>query len=715
MFHKEKISSIFSAYPDNFDFPNNRSILDMFLSKPIGLLALLDEESRFPQSTEFTLVNKWRENLNSSNFKTNTPTSSLSRKTMKQQKRMSLDLQPLFTISHYAGNIQYTAKDFLEKNRDYVPMEIINLLLQSDDDLVNLLFRSRLRKTGSVIYNEQEKQEKISTLSRSTPPKTTTMNRTQGTVSTYFRYSLMELVSTMASTQPTFIRCLVPNRLSFQTSHITYDHTSYFPQNFRFDSSQFDETVILEQIRYSGLIETIQIRRHGYSHRILFEDFISIYSCLIDLNLKTIDHSDHKQICELIFKKFHINNYAIGKTKVFLKFHHIEQLNIAHKNFLTKIIRLQSHIRMCLVKKQNQKLQINNGGTKYEKSVVHLQSMVRSFLARRTEKKVSLAVITIQSYWRMWQERTHYKHRLLNYRNEQIQISYFLKQIELYGNNLYQRLTNLKNSNEFTNQSSMSNDKNFPKEQSVSNAIIHSQSQDIVPMSSKQKFVILCGYYDKVYKEYLTKKSIKVTDETKKNTASNTSTRRPSTAPPVTNIPQAPPCPPPEFFQQTSTQINIFKRQISAPATVTTPIEELKQIFATRQSKERNSVLSPLRSSSMSPLSTISTTKDILSSSTLLAVNHSKHIVRQDDYQPRRRLSSTSSIIKSKSTGFVTCSTSSLVGDMALTPENVLKLKENLRKTGLVQSNQTLRRKLPTETIQIDFRSVLHSSKNNLS
>ncbi|CAF0851339.1 unnamed protein product [Rotaria sordida] len=67
-----------TTYSDNFDFPNNRSILDMCLSKPIGLLALLDEESRFPQSTEFTLINKWRENLNSSNFTTNTPTSSLS-------------------------------------------------------------------------------------------------------------------------------------------------------------------------------------------------------------------------------------------------------------------------------------------------------------------------------------------------------------------------------------------------------------------------------------------------------------------------------------------------------------------------------------------------------------------------------------------------------------------------------------------------------------
>ncbi len=84
-------------------------------------------------------------------------------------------------------------------------------------------------------------------------------------------------------------------------------------------------------------------------------------------------------------------------------------------------------------------------------------------------------------------------------------------------------------------------------------------------------------------------------------------------------------------------------------------------------------------------------------------------------YQSRRRLSSTSSIIKSKSTGLLSSSTSSLVGDLVLKSEDVLKLKENLRKTGLVEKNQTLRRKLPAETIQIDFRSVLHPTKNNLS
>lgn len=52
---------------------------------------------------------------------------------------------------------------------------------------------------------------------------------------------------------------------------------------------------------------------------------------------------------------------------------------------------------------------------------------------------------------------------------------------------------------------------------------------------------------------------------------------------------------------------------------------------------------------------------------------------------------------------------------MALTSENVLSLKTKLRKTRLVENMGTLRRKLPTESIQVDFRSVLRTSKNHLS
>ena len=546
----------------------------MCLSKPIGLLALLDEESRFPQSTEFTLVNKWRENLNSPHFTANTLSSSLSRKTLKRQKQLSIDFQPLFTIHHYAGSIDYSAKDFLEKNRDYVPMEIIDLLLQSEDHLVNLLFRSRLRKNGSVIYPEQEKG---TSFFRTSVHKTATANRTQGTVSTYFRYSLMELVSAMASAQPTFIRCLVPNRLPSQISHLTYDHTSYFPHNFTFDSNQFDETVVLEQIRYSGLLETIEIRRHGYSHRILFEDFVSVYSCLLDLRVG----NDNKESCELILKKFQFKNYAIGKTKVFLKFHHIEQLNIAHKNLLTKIIRLQSRIRMYLTQKQNQLIKTQTIPTEYEQSVARLQAIVRGFLVRRSNQKASTAILTIQSYWRMWYERTRFKQRLLHYNNQQIQISYFLKQIELFGSHLYQQLTNLKEINEYSSQSSISDEKKSIEEPAIPKIITPVKSlQSTVGNHTKRKVAVLCEYYDKVYQDFMKKKREKFLEEPKEEIINHLP--RPSTAPSVSNIPQAPPCPPPEYFQQTSNEIQIIKRQKSAPANIATHIDELKHIFANR-------------------------------------------------------------------------------------------------------------------------------------
>jgi myosin-3 len=38
------------------DFFDNREVLDLLLSRPIGLISLLDEESRFPQSTDKSLI-----------------------------------------------------------------------------------------------------------------------------------------------------------------------------------------------------------------------------------------------------------------------------------------------------------------------------------------------------------------------------------------------------------------------------------------------------------------------------------------------------------------------------------------------------------------------------------------------------------------------------------------------------------------------------------
>jgi Myosin heavy chain len=41
---------------DLIEYTDNRPVLDLLLSRPMGLLALLDEESRFTRSTDRTLI-----------------------------------------------------------------------------------------------------------------------------------------------------------------------------------------------------------------------------------------------------------------------------------------------------------------------------------------------------------------------------------------------------------------------------------------------------------------------------------------------------------------------------------------------------------------------------------------------------------------------------------------------------------------------------------
>ncbi|TNN54253.1 Myosin-IIIb [Liparis tanakae] len=67
------------------EYQDNRPILDMFLQKPMGLLSLMDEESRFPQATDQTLVDKFEDNLRCKYFWI--------------PKRVEL----CFGIQHYAG------------------------------------------------------------------------------------------------------------------------------------------------------------------------------------------------------------------------------------------------------------------------------------------------------------------------------------------------------------------------------------------------------------------------------------------------------------------------------------------------------------------------------------------------------------------------------------------------------------------------------------
>lgn len=67
----------------------------------------------------------------------------------------------------------------------------------------------------------------------------------------------MDLLSKMVVGQPHFVRCIKPN-------------------NER-QARKYDREKVLLQLRYTGILETARIRRLGYSHRILFANFIKRY------------------------------------------------------------------------------------------------------------------------------------------------------------------------------------------------------------------------------------------------------------------------------------------------------------------------------------------------------------------------------------------------------------------------------------------------------
>ncbi|NXB12262.1 MYO3A protein, partial [Cnemophilus loriae] len=375
------------------EYEDNRPLLDMFLQKPMGLLSLLDEESRFPQATDQTLVEKFEDNLKSKYF--------------WRPKRVDLT----FGIYHYAGKVLYNASGFLAKNRDTLPADIVLLLRSSENNLTRQLVTHPLTKTGNLAHTKSKttisyqmwtSQKSISHTKNEAGdtghhPRETTSMKTQ-TVASYFRYSLMDLLSKMVVGQPHFVRCIKPN-------------------NDR-QANKFDKEKVLVQLRYTGILETARIRRQGYSHRILFANFIKRYYLIC---YKTNDDPPvSPETCAAILEKAHLDNWVLGKTKVFLKYYHVEQLNLMRKETVDMIILIQAYVRGWLGSRRYKKIKEQR-----EQSAIKIQSVARGYLLRKKRKELTetrnKAAITIQSHYRGYKEKKVFKSRRESLRKQEIE------------------------------------------------------------------------------------------------------------------------------------------------------------------------------------------------------------------------------------------------------------------------------------------------------
>uniref|UniRef100_A0A8D3DIJ4 Myosin VIIA n=1 Tax=Scophthalmus maximus TaxID=52904 RepID=A0A8D3DIJ4_SCOMX len=357
----------------HIEFTDNQDALDMIANKPMNIISLIDEESKFPKGTDATMLYK----LNS-------------------QHKLNANYVPpknsyatQFGIQHFAGVVHYETRGFLEKNRDSLHTDIIQLVHSSKNKFIKQIFQADVAMVRSREHPHTMKTCNgglIFFFRRKRSP----------TLSSQFKRSLEMLMRTLSVCQPFFVRCIKPNELK--------------------KPMLFDRELCIRQLRYSGMMETIRIRRAGYPIRYTFAEFVDRYRVLMP-GVKPahiqVNSTTTSQIVLARLGKH--DDWQIGKTKIFLKDHHDMQLE------RTNFLRLRSAVTFIQAvwrgRRCRKDYQIMQSGflrlqavyrsrkhyRRYQTTrlrVTLIQARCRGFLIRQTFWRRLRAVLTIQAHTR---------------------------------------------------------------------------------------------------------------------------------------------------------------------------------------------------------------------------------------------------------------------------------------------------------------------------
>ncbi|XP_026895394.2 unconventional myosin-VIIa isoform X2 [Acinonyx jubatus] len=327
----------------HIEFTDNQDALDMIANKPMNIISLIDEESKFPKGTDTTMLHK----LNS------------------QHKLNSNYIPPKnnhetqFGINHFAGVVYYESQGFLEKNRDTLHGDIIQLVHSSRNKFIKQIFQADVAMGAET-------------------------RKRSPTLSSQFKRSLELLMRTLGACQPFFVRCIKPNEFK--------------------KPMLFDRHLCVRQLRYSGMMETIRIRRAGYPIRYSFVEFVERYRVLLPGVKPAYKQDDLRGTCQRMAEAVlgtH-DDWQIGKTKIFLKDHHDMLLEVERDKAITdRVILLQKVIRGF--KDRSNFLKLKNAATL-------IQRHWRGHNCRRNYELMRLGFLRLQALHRS--RKLHQKYRL---------------------------------------------------------------------------------------------------------------------------------------------------------------------------------------------------------------------------------------------------------------------------------------------------------------
>lgn len=284
------------------------------IEKPMGILALLDEECFFPKATDKSFVEKLF------NAQGKHP------KLTKTDFRATAD----FGVVHYAGRVDYQASQWLVKNMDPLNENVVALLQASSDGFVQQIWKDAEIVGMSATAAAEGAAATFGGPSRSRKG----MLRTVGQL---YKEQLTKLMSVLNHTTANFVRCIIPNHEK--------------------KPGKIDSLLVLEQLRCNGVLEGIRICRQGYPNRILFQEFKQRYEILTP-NVIPKGFMDGRKAVELMIKALELEDkfYRIGQSKVFFKTGILAHLEEERDEKLTNIlIKFQALSRGFLARKNFQK------------------------------------------------------------------------------------------------------------------------------------------------------------------------------------------------------------------------------------------------------------------------------------------------------------------------------------------------------------------------
>ncbi|NWR22463.1 MYO15 protein, partial [Emberiza fucata] len=337
-------------------FSDNQPCIDLISQKPYGILRILDDQSCFPQATDHTFLQKCHYHHGTNPLYT--------------KPKMPL---PEFTIKHYAGKVTYQVHKFLDKNYDQVRQDVLDLFISSRTKVVANLFFGH----AQVMARQRSLMRRSSTRTR---------RYKAPTVAARFQQSLLELVERMERCNPFFVRCIKPNNKK--------------------EPGLFEADVVKTQLRYSGILETIRIRKEGYPVRIPFLVFIDrcpgaagwalpsqpgdtteLWGQRLGWGSPTVgdgNPSSQPHPCSQLFLKEQLYQALESKR---CRAHHLAALT------------LQRYARTFFIKRRFRSLR---------RKIVLLQSRARGYLARQRYRRMRHTLIKFRSLVHIYVNRRRY-------------------------------------------------------------------------------------------------------------------------------------------------------------------------------------------------------------------------------------------------------------------------------------------------------------------